>query len=181
MCVHILVFYIICLLTYIHVKIFVRVKQKILLCIPRRHNSFCQLCRLDYFAINAIANLFVHEKLKISDASSEPSPTSKMELFVNLVYVLELLTISAKYSVWDVRLGSEYVSASYFPELIYFLGKVSPEKIGRIKQCLVKPCWRNYWFYQKIDYIISLNNKIKWLKFLFTSLLRAKRSKHLFY
>ena len=40
MYVDVIVFYIICSLTYFHTKILVRVKQKILTCIPREHNHF---------------------------------------------------------------------------------------------------------------------------------------------
>ena len=40
----------------------------------------------DDFAITAITNLFAHERLKMSEAYSEPSRTSKMDLSANLVY-----------------------------------------------------------------------------------------------
>ena len=52
-----------------------------LTCIPREHKPFWQLHRLDDFAINANALLFVHDRLKIPEPSTEPIRTSKMELF----------------------------------------------------------------------------------------------------
>ena len=57
-----------------------------LTCIPHENKPFWQLRQLDEFAINAVANLYVHERLKIPEAYSEPSRTSKIELFANLVY-----------------------------------------------------------------------------------------------
>ena len=59
--------------------------KKYIFCIPREHKPFRQLRRLNYFTIDAIANLFVQERLKISQAHSEPSQTSKMGLFANIV------------------------------------------------------------------------------------------------
>ena len=103
--------------------------KKCLACISRKHKPFLQLSRLDKFTINAIANFFVHEKMKIPEVYSEHSRTSRMELFVNLVYSQQLLTISAKYSILDVRLDFEYVSASFVRETFYtfregsFVGK----------------------------------------------------------
>ena len=84
MYVPVLMFYIICSLTYFNIKIsFVRVKQKIHY-IPREH-KFWQLNRLDEFTINAIANLLVYERFEIPEAYSEPRPTTKMELFAKIV------------------------------------------------------------------------------------------------
>ena len=57
-------FYIICSLIYFHIKIFLRVKQK-----PQKP---CQLSRLDNFVIDAIANLFVHERLSKHYAEQAP-------------------------------------------------------------------------------------------------------------
>ena len=81
MYVHEFVFYIIYLLTYFHINIFVRAFH-----VNTNHFVWFILTRLDDFAISAIANLFVHEKLKIPEAYSEPSKTSKIELFANLVF-----------------------------------------------------------------------------------------------
>ena len=75
----------ICLLTYFHIKIFARVKQKIIYLIPCEHRQFWQLSQLDDFSINAVANLFIPEKLKIPEAHSEPSQISKMEPFAEMV------------------------------------------------------------------------------------------------
>ena len=74
MYVHVLAFYIICSLIYFHIKIFVRVKQKVLTCIVREYKPFWQLSRLDDFNINKIPNGY-----------SEPSRTSKIELFAKKV------------------------------------------------------------------------------------------------
>ena len=84
--VHIFVFYIICLLMYFHIKIFVGVQQKVSTCVPCEHKPFWNLSSLDDFTINAIANLFVYERLKIPEANSELSRTSETELFADLVY-----------------------------------------------------------------------------------------------
>ena len=81
--VHILVLHY--LLTYFHIKIFARVKQNIIYLIPCEHRQFWQLSQLDDFSINAVANLFIPERLKIPEAHSEPSQTSKMELFAEMV------------------------------------------------------------------------------------------------
>ena len=64
-------FYIICLLTYFNIKIFVCVKKKIA---NFNYKSFWQLIRkFDDFNIKAIANLFVHGRLEIPEAYSEPN------------------------------------------------------------------------------------------------------------
>ena len=55
MYVHVLLFYIICSLTYLHIKISALVKQKYLTLITRERKSFWQLMKLDVFTINAIA------------------------------------------------------------------------------------------------------------------------------
>ena len=60
--------------------------KKYLTCIPCECKPFLQLSLLDKFVINAIANFCIHEKMKIPEAYSEPSPTFRMELFANLVY-----------------------------------------------------------------------------------------------
>ena len=41
--------------------------KKYLTCIPREHKLFLQLSRLAKFAINAIVNLFDHERQKIPE------------------------------------------------------------------------------------------------------------------
>ena len=78
-------FFIICLLTSFHIKIFVVLRKKNLTCIAHEHKPFLQLSPLDEFNINTIANPFVHENMKIPETYSEPSQTSRMELFANLV------------------------------------------------------------------------------------------------
>ena len=52
------------------------------------------------------------------EAYSETSGTSTMEFFAKIVNGFQLLTIFAKSSLLDVRLGSEYASDSYYFELI---------------------------------------------------------------
>ena len=76
--------------------------KKYLTCINREHTLFWQVSRLDDFAINAIANLFFHERLKIPEVHSEPSQTFKIEPYANLVYGEKLVTISEKCSVLDI-------------------------------------------------------------------------------
>ena len=72
--VYVLVFYSICSLRHFHIKIFARVKQKLIaFLVNTQHN-------LDDFASNAIADLFVYERLKIPEGSLDPIRTSKMEL-----------------------------------------------------------------------------------------------------
>ena len=97
-------------------------------------------------------NLFVYEKLNTS-----------------------LLVVSAKSSILNVWLDSGYLSASFTPITFYIiLGKqVSVEKIGRLREWIFANVWWNFeeqiiGFTRK-KYIISLNKKIKRLKFLFTS------------
>ena len=52
--------------------------------IPRERKPFWQLRRLGDVPINAIANLYIYEKLKIPETYSEPSRKSKMELFAKI-------------------------------------------------------------------------------------------------
>ena len=49
-------------------------------------------------------------KLFYTDAYSEPSRTSKLELFAKIFNSFSPLTIFAKSFIADVRLGSEYTS-----------------------------------------------------------------------
>ena len=77
----ILVFYIICSLTYFHIKLFVHVQQKTIYL----HSLWTQIIlavkSIRWLYHNVVANLFVQERQKIPEAHSEPSQTSKMELF----------------------------------------------------------------------------------------------------
>ena len=85
MYVHVLLFYIFvhyCTSTLKYLYVF---SKKYLTCIPCEHKSFRQLSWLDDSTFIAIANLFVHERLKIPEAYSEPSRTSKMELFAKMI------------------------------------------------------------------------------------------------
>ena len=76
------------------------------------------------FAINAIAILFVHERLNIPEAYSETSWASKMELFAKIVNNKASFDIFAESSILDVRLGSEYIF-TFLQELFHILlGKI---------------------------------------------------------
>ena len=70
MCVLIFVFYIVCLLTYSHIKIFA---WAFLI----NTNNFVSsiLSHLIDFAISVVANLLLQERLKIPEAYSKPSQT----------------------------------------------------------------------------------------------------------
>ena len=59
--------------------------QKYVTFIPHEHKPIWQLSQLDDFTINATANVFVHERMKIPEANSETSQTSKMRLFAKIV------------------------------------------------------------------------------------------------
>ena len=50
------------------------------------------------------------DNIKISETFSEPSQTSKTELFAKIINNWKPLTIFTKSSILDVRLGSEYAS-----------------------------------------------------------------------
>ena len=49
----------------------------------------------------------------VTGAYSEPRQISKMEFFSRIVHVFQIVTVFAKDSISDVRLGSEYVYALY--------------------------------------------------------------------
>ena len=66
---------------YLHIKIFVRAYLK-----NTNHFVWSILRWIDGFVMNAIANLFLHERLKIPEAYSEPSQISNMEIFANLLF-----------------------------------------------------------------------------------------------
>ena len=125
-------FYIIFSLMYFHIRTIVRVKQKISFLHSSWKQTIWQLSWLNDFSIDAIANIFVYERLKIPDAHSEPRGTSNMGFFAKMVSGKKSLTISTKSSFLDVWMRSEYVSvsASFFPGTLYtLLGKeVSREK-----------------------------------------------------
>ena len=84
--------------------LYVLIKQK-LSCIPHEQKQ-------TIFTVTQTANLFVHERLNIAEAYSELSATSKMELFAKIANGKKPLTIFAKSTISDGKLGSEYVSTS---------------------------------------------------------------------
>ena len=90
--------------------LYVLIKQKISNFIPHKPKPFWQLSQLNDSAINAIANLFVHERLKIPEVYSECSQVFKMELFAKIVNSKTSFTVIAKSFILDVRMGSEYTS-----------------------------------------------------------------------
>ena len=65
---------------------------------------FAFLVNTDDFIINAVANLFIHERLKIPESYSEPSQASKMELFTRIINGLKpsktFSTKNSKLSDW---------------------------------------------------------------------------------
>ena len=138
--VNIFVFYIfLCWFTFV-LKYLYTLRKKDLTCIPREHKLFWQLSWLDDFAINAIALLFVHERLQ------------------NLVehrkwsFLRKFLTTKSH----GVRMGSEYISESFFTGTFDIpLGKnvlqaKNWEKKGmKFYKCLAKLRQTNYCFYQK--------------------------------
>ena len=127
-----------CLLTCFHINIFVRVKQKISL---REYKPFWHLSQFYDFAINAFANIFVHECLNIRESYSEPSRTSKA------IFLQKEITANAfKYFCknLEVRLGSEYVSRSSFPGIFnIFLEKevLWGKNLSRIKEWIFANIW----------------------------------------
>ena len=153
------------------------ISKKYVTCTSGEHKPFCQLNQLGDFNINAIANLFVHEKPKTPKVYSGSSRTSRWSFLWKMVMAKKSLTISAKSSILDVWMGSECVSASFFPRTFWvLLGKeVSQERCWEVKEWIF---WNVWWdfaeqtivFTKKCHHVISLDMKIKWLEFLFTSL-----------
>ena len=58
--------------------------KKYLTLIHRESKLFWHLRQLDEAPINVIANLYIHERLKIPKTYSEPSQKSKTELFAKI-------------------------------------------------------------------------------------------------
>ena len=145
--VHVCVFYIISLLMYFHIKIVVQVQQKNVLLAFLVSISFWQLSWLYDFTINAVANLFVHERLKIPEVYSEPSQTSKIELFAKIINGSKSSkTISHKKlsKLFDWVLNMAQPASQEF--FTYFQGnKFCRKKIGRIKEWFFAHIWWNYW------------------------------------
>ena len=103
-----------------------------------------------------------------SQRRSEPSRTSKMELLAS--------------SILDVWVGSEYISVSFFPTIFYvLLGKLSfaGKKLGEPRneflQMVDETSPNKLLLFPKSLYTIPLNRENKWLKFLFASLVKAKK------
>ena len=64
------------------------------------------------------------ETKPLPEVYSEPSRTSKVVLFAKIVNGFHLLTIFAKGSILDVRMGSEYASTSYYETKIQKVEKM---------------------------------------------------------
>ena len=119
------------MLKYLYVS-----RKKCFTCIPCQYKPLQKLTRLDNFALNGIGNLFVCERLKLLEAYSEPSWTSKMALFAKIFNSWKSLTIYAKSSILDVWLSSEYASASFFPKILHILlrkGVSRGKKLGKLR------------------------------------------------
>ena len=61
------------------------------------------------FKFSLISN-YSNSRACYTEAYSEPSQTSKMELFARIIKGFQLLTIFIKSSILDIRLGFEYAS-----------------------------------------------------------------------
>ena len=77
-------------------------------------------------------------EIVVSEAYSEPSQTSKIELFEKVVNGFQPLTIFEKSSILDVWQGSEYASGNnqkYFE--INFYGKAGRGCFSRLLDCFL--------------------------------------------
>ena len=78
-----------------------------------------------------------------SDEYSEPSRTSKLELFSKIVNGWKPLTIFAESFILDVRLGSEYVSEHYAFSFFFFFWKIESRFSTLCEKC---PYVEFFWF-----------------------------------
>ena len=119
--------------------------KKYLICIPREHKSFWQLSQLDDFIKNTVSNLFVHERLKIPEAYSEPSQTSKIELFAKIINgskpskIFSAKNSNLSYWVLNLSLPASQELSTYFKGK-----KFCRKKIVRIKQWMFANIWWDY-------------------------------------
>ena len=75
--------------------------------------EFCEISRSTFFYRTPLGECSCTCPILVTGVYSEPRQISKMELFSRIVHVFQSLTIFAKDSISDVRLGSEYISALY--------------------------------------------------------------------
>ena len=75
--------------------------------------EFCEISRSTFFYRTPLGECSCACPILVTGVYSEPRQISKMELFSRIVHVFQSLTIFAKDSISDVRLGSEYISALY--------------------------------------------------------------------
>ena len=147
---------------------------------------FWQFSRLDDFTINAVASIFVHESPNIIGAYSETNRASKMELFSH-----QWCKNSQWLKVSDYFCKKPYLSCLtglwvhlcifFSRDFLYtfregsFAGKKLGESRNEFLQMFGGTLPKKLLLLPKSLYIISLNKEIKWLKFLFASLLKAKK------
>ena len=86
MYVHVLVFYIVCSLTYFHKKTCTCEAKTIILAFLVNTNHFGSWIDYTNLPLTQFQTLLVHERFKISVAYSELVGTSRMEHFENLIY-----------------------------------------------------------------------------------------------
>ena len=121
---------------------------------PCENKLFWQLSQLDGVTINAVASPFLHERLKVPEAYSELSRTSKIELFAKILFpqkfhlrcltgfkILLCILLPWK-SLYTLREES-------------FTGKKLRELRNEFYERLVKLRRTNYCFYQK-KYLYNL-------------------------
>ena len=137
--------------------------KKCLICIPCEHKSFWQSGQLDGFIINLVAILFLHERLKIPEAYSEPSQKSKLELFPKIINDSTFSGRNCNLSDWVLNtfLPASQESFTYFQgkkfrwkklgelrnEFLQIFGETLPNKLLHLPKTNL--------------FIISLNKKTK--------------------
>ena len=75
--------------------------------------------------------------INTTEAYSEPSRTSKMELFAKIVNSFQRLTIFAKSAIFDIRLRSEYASE------VGLRSRIPGKKTGSriMNTTMISLCW----------------------------------------
>ena len=163
------------MLTFFHIKISVPA-----FLMNTNHFVWSILSRLEDLAINTIANLFLHERLWIPEAYSD----IRMEIFANSVSsykswtnICKLLHLTCSTRFWlHLCILLPRIFFNTFREITFTKKKKKMERIKEWNFAHFDETLPNKLFLPKNPhYIISLNKKIKWLKSLFTCLLKAKK------
>ena len=96
--------------------------------------------------------------LSQTEAYSEPSQTSKMELIAKIINWFQALTIFAIISISYVRLGSEYSSVKCLKEFQNFVESLYIQRIGELIEIAHErnECVRNAVVFISNDIIDSL-------------------------